>query len=377
MYYNHIYNTRSRFSFHSPTRIISYEGSRELLCEICQFRNSILVYDAFLDGSEFILGLRSKLNVVRSFVVRNEPEIHDFDELQDDALSNISYIVAVGGGSSIDFAKLLILRSVTDNFRSELNENDPICPQKIEIISVPTTCGSGSETSRYCVVFDENSEKRSYRHWDLAPTVALLDSWFLKRIRTSQLHASVFDSFLHNFEPFFLIGECDERTRMHCLVNAHQIINHLSDFASGRDDNGQRLMELSALGGVSISNFRTGLIHSFGETFVSFRKISHPRSLYVFFEAVLNLMRDYYDERRANQRSLGDNLSIDAIVKFWNSKLDGIFAGSSLSITQEEASLFLRKLNCDHVIFKESPFSINDAVIRRILNDSIRVEDRR
>ena len=60
-------------------------------------------------------------------------------------------IVAVGGGSAMDVAKCIKLYSNMD--RSENFLKQSIVPNGIPFIAVPTTAGTGSEATRYAVIY--------------------------------------------------------------------------------------------------------------------------------------------------------------------------------------------------------------------------------
>jgi alcohol dehydrogenase class IV len=370
-YYNNIFNTPQRYSHYSPTRIISYDGAREMLTSICQPKSTVLVYDNFLEGSEYIKELKTNLEPSLVVVVNREPAFSDFSEFQSGFLNQINSIIAIGGGAAIDFAKLLLVHEATNGFVTDINENVAILNNSIQLISVPTTCGSGSETSRYCVVFNHAGNKYSYRHWGLAPSIAILDSWFIRSSPPKQIYASAFDSFLHNLEPFFLTGECNDRTRKLCLIYASEIIDILKTKISELNVNDfQRLMEVSAMGGINIANYRTGLVHTFAEAFVSIGKLSHPHSLSLFFESVFSLLDNYFNDKLSELNFSNSVFNLVGFRKFWKEILGDQFDNTTLNITKENHDELFELIHRDTVIFKESPVTLTPDIIIGIIKQS-------
>jgi alcohol dehydrogenase class IV len=370
-YYNNIFNSPQRYSHYSPTRIISYDGAREMLTSICQPKSTALVYDRFLEGSEYIEELKKLLEPSLVVVVNHEPAFSDFREFQSGFLNQIDSIIAIGGGAAIDFAKLLLVHEATNGFTTDINENVAILNNRIQLISVPTTCGSGSETSRYCVVFNQAGNKYSYRHWGLAPSIAILDSWFIRYSPLKPIYASAFDSFLHNLEPFFLTGECDDRTRKLCLIYASEITDILKTKMSELNVNDfQRLMEVSAMGGINIANYRTGLVHTFAEAFVSIVKLSHPHSLSLFFESVFSLLDNYFNDKLRELNYSDSGLTLAGFRKFWKEILDDQFATTALNVTKENQDELFELIHRDTVIFKESPVALTPEIISSIIKQS-------
>ena len=371
MYTSNIYNTAERYSFYNPTRILSYNNSRFLLDEVLSGRRFILVVDQFFRHSNYILELIDKLNPVFTVEIINEPEISDFKNEIIKFSEDAEYIVAIGGGASIDFAKLLSICKRTNNFTTKLNENESI-PNHAKIIALPTTCGSGSETSRYCVIFDKFQSKYSYRHWDLAPQLAILDPWFMQESHVNQILSSVFDSFLHNLEAFFLKNEGDDRQRPFILAIIKDIMHFIDELQTDgpTEKNIRKLMEASALGGVSISNTRTGLVHTFAESFVSFRKIPHPNALFIFFAEILMLYNDFFEEK-LDELGLQENFNLSDIVEKWGIMHNVFCFKEDIKLLDSEINEFTEKIFEDNVIFKEISFNLNNSIIRKIIIDSL------
>ena len=86
--------------------------------------------------------------------------------------NNCDAILAIGGGSSIDVAKCIKLYSNMDDSKlyleQEYKEND------VTLIAIPTTSGTGSESTKYAVIYYEG-KKQSVTHESIVPKYAILD----------------------------------------------------------------------------------------------------------------------------------------------------------------------------------------------------------
>ena len=74
-------------------------------------------------------------------------------------------IVAVGGGSTMDVAKCIKLFSTlypNKNYLKQKTEEN-----HIPLIAVPTTSGTGSESTRFAVIYYQGDKPVSYTHLDV------------------------------------------------------------------------------------------------------------------------------------------------------------------------------------------------------------------
>ena len=94
-------------------------------------------------------------------------------------------IIAVGGGSAIDVAKCIKLYSNMDGNGENGSflhyTNQQINPNAIPFLAVPTTAGTGSEATRYAVIY-YGDEKQSITHESCIPDTVLLDASLLKTL---------------------------------------------------------------------------------------------------------------------------------------------------------------------------------------------------
>ena len=90
--------------------------------------------------------------------------LHDQSERLNSKVTNIELIVALGGGSVIDTAKML--SASTLGFSKVLdfvtNEKKELNLPSIPIIAVPTTAGTGSEVTCWATIWDETEQKKIF-----------------------------------------------------------------------------------------------------------------------------------------------------------------------------------------------------------------------
>ena len=231
------YNTKTRYGYYSPTRVIAHsESRRRSIPVITGSREYVLVIDERFAGRPFgdLFGDREKCREPsRTIVVKKEPSLFEVEHVVPDLNPHIDLVVALGGGSTIDFSKALAL--LISGYSIPPDENDFI---KLPVLlAMPTTCGTGSETSRHCVLYDKDKKKFAIRHWGLSPTLALLDPYFMKTSPHSVIVGGAFDSFMHHLEVFTLSSESPDFSRH---TSAYWMAVILNECLKGTHQNSQK-----------------------------------------------------------------------------------------------------------------------------------------
>ena len=121
--------------------------------------------------------------------------------------SGSQMIVAVGGGSAIDVAKCVKLYAYMDETKEYIEQT--IVPNSIPFVAVPTTAGTGSEATKYAVIY-YNGNKESITDDSCIPSVAVLDPSTLKTLPEYQKKATMLDALAHAIESFWSIYSTDE-----------------------------------------------------------------------------------------------------------------------------------------------------------------------
>jgi len=133
-------------------------------------------------------------------------------------------IIAFGGGSSLDVGKSIALQEslnrplwdFTDggSFWKENNYGKSMAVNRIgnpdnikPIIAIPTTAGTGSETSRAAAIInDETKVKKIVFHPKMLPTLTILDPQLTVGMPSSLTAATGMDAFAHNLEAYCAPG---------------------------------------------------------------------------------------------------------------------------------------------------------------------------
>jgi alcohol dehydrogenase class IV len=116
--------------------------------------------------------------------------------------------VAVGGGSSIDTAKAVNLLttdegSLMDYINKPIGEGRAPTKQLKPLIAVPTTAGTGSESTAMCVLDILSMKvKTGISHWRLRPTLAVIDPLLSLTIPPEVTASAGMDIVCHALESY-------------------------------------------------------------------------------------------------------------------------------------------------------------------------------
>ncbi len=169
------------------------------------------------DGSiRFLDDLNKKLNGIKVPMVR----FSDFqpNPLYESVVKGVDLfrvegcdsIIAIGGGSAIDVAKCIKLYCNLPG-KGEKGKwlNETIIPNDLPFLAMPTTAGTGSEATRYAVIYFEG-RKQSITSDSIIPETVLLDSSVLKTLPLYQKKATMCDALCHAIESFWSVNSNEE-----------------------------------------------------------------------------------------------------------------------------------------------------------------------
>lgn len=110
-------------------------------------------------------------------------------------------VIAIGGGSAIDIAKAINIVLSNGEHITEYLEGKPIDNALLPFIAIPTTCGTGSESSPYAVISDLSiPKKRGIESHLLVPNIVILDVCALRSLDRIMVAATAIDCLAHVLE---------------------------------------------------------------------------------------------------------------------------------------------------------------------------------
>ncbi len=123
-------------------------------------------------------------------------------------------IVAIGGGTAIDIAKLIAVTTSTDRTCREIVlYTDRIGPKRPSLVAVPTTAGTGSEATHFAVVYVDGI-KYSVVHPSVRPDVAIVDPSLTHALPQSITAHTGLDALCQAIESLWSIQSTDESRRL-------------------------------------------------------------------------------------------------------------------------------------------------------------------
>lgn len=205
-------NTRQPLKdFQSNQRIVcGSESSLRILSGLKQSRGILLVSQRIMsipllkaqldemvaDGWELLLAQSGEPKL--EYLVQNLAKYSSF------RYKNV--LIAVGGGSVIDEAKFISLAlnapEFLDQFNSSRRIRSPKSLKTTSIVAVPTTLGSGSESSSAGLMTNSHGEKVVLSGPEVLPALAILDPLLISDTPVKILAQSTLDAIAHSIEGF-------------------------------------------------------------------------------------------------------------------------------------------------------------------------------
>ena len=178
--------------------------------------------------------------------------------------SGADYIIAIGGGSSMDTAKAIGIIINNPEFE-DVRSLEGVAPTKkpsVPIIAVPTTAGTAAEVTINYVITDVE-KKRKFVCVDVhdIPVVAIVDSDMMSTMPKGLTAATGMDALTHAIEGYITKGAWEMTDMFH--LKAIEIIARSLRGAVANEKEGREGMALGQyIAGMGFSNVGLGIVHS-------------------------------------------------------------------------------------------------------------------
>ncbi|NNE83166.1 MAG: iron-containing alcohol dehydrogenase, partial [Alphaproteobacteria bacterium] len=197
-------------------------------------------------------------------------------------MTDVDYVVALGGGSSIDAAKAMIALHGTghdeDLIMKHLSSGVPISNASdfIPLIAIPTTSGTGAEVTRWGTIWGDAGIKFSISDERLYPQFAVLDPDLCISMSPEITLSTGLDALSHALESIWNRNHSilSDTLAVQAIV---QVRKNLSIAYKDPADKAARsdMQHASLLAGLAMGTTQTALAHSISYPFTSMLGLPH------------------------------------------------------------------------------------------------------
>ncbi|MDX8389864.1 MAG: iron-containing alcohol dehydrogenase [Mariprofundaceae bacterium] len=277
------------FSFASTPHIYFGAGKRGLLTEIAsQFGRRVLLvtgassFDQSARCQQLLKGLQTTLNLQR-VKVAGEPSPRLIDEaVMAYRAFSPDVVVAIGGGSAVDAGKAIA--GLLPSGDSVMDYLEGVGAGKVysgistPFIAMPTTAGTGGETSKNAVVsrIGQDGFKKSFRHESLVAKHVILDPELTLDCPPDVTAACGLDAFTQLLESW-VSSNANPITDALAFSGMTYVRDSLIKAVEHGDDLAARsgMLYASSISGLTLANAGLGSVHGLASPLGAFYPIPH------------------------------------------------------------------------------------------------------
>jgi len=200
------------YSFHTVPSILVERGGSSRLGEILSQRYPVgrvaIVTDSFLVKSGLLAPACKSLEasgwqlMVCDDVQADPPEHVVLKAVERARAFGVDVVVGFGGGSSMDVAKLVAVLAGSTQSLGSMYGIDQVRGERLPLIQIPTTAGTGSEVTAISIVTTGETTKSGIVARQLFADVALLDASLTTALPPAVTAATGIDAMVHAIEAF-------------------------------------------------------------------------------------------------------------------------------------------------------------------------------
>lgn len=214
------------------------------------------------------------------------PKKEEIDIAIENLKDDYDIILAIGGGSVIDFAKAY--RFYT---------------RPLKLIAVPTTCGTGSEATQFAVIYI-NGVKHSLDEASVLPDYAIVDSQFVENNPKYLKACTAMDAFCQAIESYWAVKSTNESLNYAkqaielCIKNIVDYVN------SNNPDSAENMALASHLAGKAINISRTTASHALSYKITSNYGIPHGHAVALTIKNLIDINTNITSECCNDERGV-------------------------------------------------------------------------
>ena len=258
------------------------------------------------------------------------------------------FILAIGGGSSIDTAKGIKYYNHVD----------------IPFMAVPTTSGTGSEATHFAAIY-KNGEKTSVADKRIMPDYVILQPDVLKSLPVYQKKCTMLDALCQAIESWW-----SRKSTAESIGYSQQaiglILDNIGKYLSNEDEGNKNMLFASNLAGRAINITTTTAPHAMCYKLTSLYGLPHGHAVALCLTKVWRYMGGFDDVAKA----LGKRSS-DEAVSFLEELLQELEISPPKNAVISDLELLTNSVNAQRL--NNNPVRLNKDVIRGLYKEILEV----
>lgn len=263
------------FSFNTVSSLVSEPGASARLGQLVAerfpaARRALIVTDAgflrtgLVDTPRLSLEHHGIQSAIFSDVVADPPEAVVHMAVDFARAHGADVVIGVGGGSSMDVAKLIAVLASTDQPLADMYGIGKVSGQRLPLVQVPTTAGTGSEVTNIAIVTTGATTKMGVVAPQLYADLAVLDATLTLGLPPVVTAATGIDAMVHAIEAFTSKHKKNPLSDLLAKQALHLLSGNLVKACeNGRDLDARQAMLLGAcLAGQAFSNAPVAAVHA-------------------------------------------------------------------------------------------------------------------
>lgn len=209
-------------------------------------------------------------------------------------------LLAVGGGSAIDVAKCIKLAVLAKE------GNDAIIPplvntrvecdgKKLPFVAIPTTAGTGSESTHNAVMYFEGA-KQTVTNDGILPDYAILEPSVLKTLPLYQKKCTMMDALCQGIESWWSVKSTEESYEYSRKAIELIMANWRQYIFENDDEAAANIMLGANYGGRAINITATTAAHAMSYKITSFYRFPHGHAVAVCLPKIWEYMLSHMDK---------------------------------------------------------------------------------
>lgn len=289
--------------------------------------------------------------------------------------SNCDTILAVGGGSAIDVAKCIKLAILAEEGNTAIIP-PLVCTRvacdgtKLPIIAIPTTAGTGSESTHNAVMYYKGA-KQTVTNDGVLPDYAVLEPSVLKTLPLYQKKCTMMDALCQGIESWWSVNSTEESYEYSRKTIELIMANWRKYIFENDDEAAAQIMLAANYGGRAINITATTAAHAMSYKITSLYKLPHGHAVAICLPEIWEYMLGNMDksiDRRGREylaeifeniaKAMGCDTPKQAIAMFREMMKDMELTNPVAEYRDDELKILSTSVN--PVRLKNNPVEINE-----------------